>query len=574
MKVTRVCPPWFIFTTLSISLVINTIFFNRIRLESASYSILHRDYKRDTNFLIKNDSSFRPVIVKDLPDVNEDRPTIVEDRQGVHEDRPTVVEDRPGVHEDRSTVEEDRQGVEENRPTIINDRPGSEGDRPFVGNDRPGVDEDRQATVKDHPGVDEDRPVAVKNRTGIEENRPTLVNDRPGLNEDRPVIVKDRLEDIEDRPAVDKDPPGVDVIRPAIAGEKSDFGINLSSAVENRPAVLKNHREGQVVVKDSLPVANDRSAVELNHSTTVIELTESTKLESLVKATHRQKVRKDVLRKACSDFKLKPSRKGNLSPKALASFEHTMLFDKHRLMYCYVPKAGCTSFKQVFLSSHGITLRRNVSIHKTFEATFKNLSQTKPALANRKIKEYNYFVFVRNPFTRLLSAFREKIENRNPENRTDCPLCHLIIWFLRDDDPLLLDRKNSSEPYTFEEFVRYTIATKKPNEHWMNQFQLCHPCQVDFDFIGKYETMHEDVEDFLISKTSDSLLKFPESDPSKPRTRSSNDENMVKYYSSLPDDVFVNLVHSLYRDLRVFGYSIPEVIRRPNLRLPETVETG
>ncbi|XP_063955590.1 carbohydrate sulfotransferase 13-like [Lytechinus pictus] len=511
----------------------------------ASYSILHRDYKRDTNLLIKNDSSFRPVIIKDLP--------------GIHEDRPTVVEDRPGV--------------EENRPTVTNDRPGSEGDRPFVGNDRPGVDEDRPATVKDHPGVDEDRPVAVKNRTGIEVDRPTLVNDRPGVDEDRPAIVKDRPGDIEDRPAVDKDRPGVDVNRPAVVGENSDVGKNLSAAVGNRPAVLKNHQEGQVVVKDRLPVANDRSAEGLNRSTTVIELTESTKLESLANATHRQKVRKDVLRKACSELKRKPSRTGNLSPKALASFDHTMFFDKHRMMYCYVPKVGCTSWKQAFLASHGIILPSNVSIHKTFEATFKNLSQVKPVLANRKIKEYTYFVFVRNPFTRLLSAFREKIENRNPRNPTDCHLCFLMTRWFRETDPLYLDSRNRSEPYTFEQFVRYAIGTKKPNEHWTNQYQLCHPCQVDFDFIGKYETIHEDVEDFLRSMTSGSSLRFPESDPSKPRTHSSSDENMVKYYSSLPDHVFVALVHSLYRDLRVFGYSIPEVISRPNLRLPVTIET-
>ncbi|XP_030831384.1 carbohydrate sulfotransferase 14-like [Strongylocentrotus purpuratus] len=252
-----------------------------------------------------------------------------------------------------------------------------------------------------------------------------------------------------------------------------------------------------------------------------------------VDVLNRQKVRKTVLRKACSEFNIHPSRDRKLTKKALASLQHTLVINKYRLLYCYVPKVGCTSWKQLFLVAYGIVdiKERQKSMHKESNSAFKTPGQLEQTEANQKLQDYNNFLG------------------------------------LSKTDPKYLKGRNKTQPYSFLEFVRFVIAQKTENDHWTVQYELCHPCLVEYDFIRKYETVQEDAETFLRSATNDSLLKYPDTDPAKPITNNSSDENMVKYYRTIPNDVFKSLISFFYRDLRLFGYSIPDAIKRPHLRL-------
>ncbi|XP_030837159.1 carbohydrate sulfotransferase 14-like [Strongylocentrotus purpuratus] len=324
-----------------------------------------------------------------------------------------------------------------------------------------------------------------------------------------------------------------------------------------------------VVVEDRRAVVGDHPAVVSDRPAELDEKANNT-MKLHIDVLNRQKVRKSVLRKACSElFNIHPSRDRKLTKKALASMQHTLVIDKYRLLYCYVPKVGCTSWKQLFLVAYGIVdiKDRQKSMHKESNSAFKTPGQLEQTEANKKLQDYTNFLFVRNPFSRLLSAYRQKMDGRNPQDRKQCPFCHSVTQWFITTDPKYLKGRNKTQPYSFVEFVRFVIAQKTPNDHWTVQYELCHPCTVDYDFIGKYETVQEDAETFLRSATNDSSLKYPDTDPAKPITDSSSDENMVKYYRTIPNDVFKSLIAFFYRDLRLFGYSIPDAIWRPQLRL-------
>lgn len=285
--------------------------------------------------------------------------------------------------------------------------------------------------------------------------------------------------------------------------------------------------------------------------------------------------RKKALIEACTDleFEERPTRDQNLTLEELTSLKHTYVFDKHRILYCYLPKVSCTSWKHLFLVSYGafspVRKRGEVrrSVHTEFDKVFKKIGQLPEDEANRKIKDYTQFLFVRNPFSRVLSAYREKIEFKNPEDPVDGYYSQFITRWLKKTNLGYLNQRNKTTPYSFQEFVRYFMARRVEDEHWNDQYELCHPCLVEYDFIGKIETLHEDVHRFLGSVANGSSLVFPAADPQKHTWNSSSDQNMARYYWTISDDDFISLIECLYTDLRLFGYAIPIAIRRPRLRL-------
>ena len=107
--------------------------------------------------------------------------------------------------------------------------------------------------------------------------------------------------------------------------------------------------------------------------------------------------------------------------------------------------------------------------------------------------------FVRHPFDRLASAYYDKMilpdwtkvtEKRKPIK----PIRNKIIRKYRQTDP----ETDPSSP-TPVEFVQYLLevfnnlnSTFELDPHFKPQWATCPFCRVDFDFIGKIESMKED----------------------------------------------------------------------------------
>ncbi|XP_050730021.1 carbohydrate sulfotransferase 11-like, partial [Eriocheir sinensis] len=181
--------------------------------------------------------------------------------------------------------------------------------------------------------------------------------------------------------------------------------------------------------------------------------------------------------------------------KQSARLSHLLYDDTHKAIYCYIPKVSCTSWRRVLLKTTGILApEQNITSLTRGQVHTSGL----PKLASsknpeEKLQTYKKFMFVRNPFERVLSAFRDKLE------RVD----ELYDFHRAVGKKIEQKYRGITEAeghdVSFSEFIRYISepgpgTAEQRNEHWLPMHELCAPCSVEYDFIGRMENLEEDAD--------------------------------------------------------------------------------
>ncbi|XP_011701472.1 PREDICTED: carbohydrate sulfotransferase 11-like [Wasmannia auropunctata] len=243
----------------------------------------------------------------------------------------------------------------------------------------------------------------------------------------------------------------------------------------------------------------------------------------------------------------------------------------HNISYCPVYKAGTTTWL------YNLCLLMNVP-----EETLNSGKEQLSTIARRAIPELEYpeadrvlnasrrLLVVRHPFERLLSAYRDKLENSVAGRE------HGTLHFYRKYGAKIVRkyrRENFTEPRpdqvirregvppptgkepTFREFVDYMIETdlgSYGDDHWMPYYLFCTPCLVKYDIIAKVESLWRD-QVYAINKLG---LQ----DRIKPRWRHSNSYANASriYFSQLNGAMVRRLYEKLRLDFELFDYS-PDV---------------
>lgn len=156
---------------------------------------------------------------------------------------------------------------------------------------------------------------------------------------------------------------------------------------------------------------------------------------------------------------------------------------------------------------------------------------------------YTRFAFVRNPYTRLLSCYLDRIMRVKSHPR---------MQLMKQ-----LGRSRGSSTPTFNEFVQ-TISRQesiRQNSHWRVQSDELLCGAIDYDFVGKFEDLTEDmatVSHMIWGELrSDMDLSGKKNSNSSPRATSAG-KSLADYYS----DEMVRLVKERYaEDFENFGYS-------------------
>uniref|UniRef100_G3PWV7 Carbohydrate sulfotransferase n=1 Tax=Gasterosteus aculeatus aculeatus TaxID=481459 RepID=G3PWV7_GASAC len=245
--------------------------------------------------------------------------------------------------------------------------------------------------------------------------------------------------------------------------------------------------------------------------------------------------------------------------------DHLIVDDTHQIIYCYVPKVACTNWKRVMvvLSQSLISpssgkpytdplavpsdLVHNSSLHLTFAKFWRHYGSLSRHLMALKLQHYTKFLFVRDPFVRLISAFRNKFGRPNED-------------FYKQFGSVMLRRfafAAGIKP-TFQQFITYLLDPETEsetvfNEHWRQVYRLCHPCQVKYDFIGRLETLETDAERLLKLLEVDRLLRFP----SGPRNRTSTSWER-DWFAQIPVTMRRELYELYEPDFEMFGYPKPD----------------
>jgi len=247
----------------------------------------------------------------------------------------------------------------------------------------------------------------------------------------------------------------------------------------------------------------------------------------------------------------------------------------HKLMYCDLPKAGSSVWMKIMLFLSKGTAWKGGNVHKESMVQNSFLYSYLPDDQMEMLKSHYKFMFVRHPFERLLSGFRNKVSHIG-ERTFDKNVWVEIhkgnqfeMEFGKDAKVNLdLTKYNAASQMldieSFHTFIHYLIARGPGGDHdgkvwdtrqkhWRRVIDVCKVCSIDWDFIGKTEYFNDDhnwmfknlgILDKIGMKTDDRSVY--------------GQNHFYQYYEGLSKETIKKL-YELYRpDFELFGYEVPE----------------
>ena len=184
----------------------------------------------------------------------------------------------------------------------------------------------------------------------------------------------------------------------------------------------------------------------------------------------------------------------------------------------------------------------------------RTLDSYTPEQIEYRLNHYFKFMFVRRPFERLLSAYIDTfIKSHSPNIRRKYGR-EILTRYRKDPSAMSVE---SGDGVTFNEFVEYLIDPMTAHSewldtHWRPYYEQCMPCSVEYDYIGKYETLSQDALSILRIINA-SHLHVPALASSGPRML----EKVESYFEDITTEHLQGLFKVYATDFEMFGYKFP-----------------
>lgn len=271
------------------------------------------------------------------------------------------------------------------------------------------------------------------------------------------------------------------------------------------------------------------------------------------------KDRNDMVRHVCNSQMVRSRLFQKFSNKSFINREK-------EVMLCKVPKIASTSFRKVFLALAGMSDVMEMRDDSIYTPKFQSkLTFVKDLHSSQEFHRFKKFMFVRNPLKRLLSAYKDKIFAIHPGGRDK--VYHQINR-LYDEYPGLNRSKinhfsHENGPLTFEEYLYFVTdwynsdsQIYSVHEHFLDIHSLCKVCDVKYDFIGKMETLSEEVQ--YIFNRLDINITFPTYKARNKVQKKPTSELVEDSYRPLPLDLRRKVFNIVKIDALLFEYEIPD----------------
>ncbi|XP_013880122.1 carbohydrate sulfotransferase 10 [Austrofundulus limnaeus] len=276
--------------------------------------------------------------------------------------------------------------------------------------------------------------------------------------------------------------------------------------------------------------------------------------------------RLELLSTVCKNSSLR-----NLTHVPISKFVLDRIFvcDKHKILFCQTPKVGNTQWKKVLIVLNGeFTSVEEIPenlVHDHEKNGLPRLSSFTPQEITHRLSTYFKFFIVRDPFERLISAFKDKFV-KNPRFEP---------WYKHDIAPAIIRKYRRSHRESdlaasglhFEDFVRYLGDAEGRRRmdrqfgehviHWVTYAELCAPCEIQYSVVGHHETLERDAPHILRAAGIERLVSYPAIPPGITRY---NRTKVERFFSGVGRRDVRRLFARYQGDFRMFGYPSPDFL--------------
>ncbi|KAJ6666840.1 hypothetical protein lerEdw1_018842 [Lerista edwardsae] len=235
---------------------------------------------------------------------------------------------------------------------------------------------------------------------------------------------------------------------------------------------------------------------------------------------HSQQLRKKRLRSFCG----KIANSTKLPPTQLEASQvlsSIMVNNKLHFLYCKTPATGVEGWEQLLemLEEKGVTLQMPIPEHQEFEHR-KTLSEYNLTSMEAMLKSYTKVIFIREPFQRLISAYKRGL----------------------------------ADGRTFKEFIQYIVhrGIRNASPEWQPLVSLCQPCLVQYDYIIMFGSQGRELHYLMLRAGLPATPWLPEFMAAKAQWSDSWQEEQL--YSELCAQK-EQLCHFFQLDLAAFDFT-------------------
>uniref|UniRef100_A0A3Q2P8W5 Carbohydrate sulfotransferase n=1 Tax=Fundulus heteroclitus TaxID=8078 RepID=A0A3Q2P8W5_FUNHE len=326
--------------------------------------------------------------------------------------------------------------------------------------------------------------------------------------------------------------------------------IRLSYFIKDLKVDVQSDGKYLIITTDELTTLYDP---QITHSKNLSSTSPpvSARIESLGNLSSVLETRKQVMKNMCGKYKSGISR--TITPDHV---KYIYVEDKYKVLYCEVPKSGCSNWKRTLIVLSGKASNPDKLKHEQvhYGGYLKTLNRYNQKEIMHRLQTYKKFMFVREPLDRVVSAYRDKFENPNDyyHNLFGKPI---IKKYRVTPSAEALKTGNG---VTFKEFVQYLLDGHRPvgmDIHWEQMNKLCHPCLIDYDLIGKFENMEEESNFLLRMIGAPDSLKLPSFKDRNPKDVRTSKEITERYFSQVSFMERQRVYDFYYMDYLMFNYS-------------------
>lgn len=153
-----------------------------------------------------------------------------------------------------------------------------------------------------------------------------------------------------------------------------------------------------------------------------------------------------------------------------------------KFVYIRIPKAANSTVTKLILNCMHKNQYKAAEYNHNYKKSFKNAKQVTLKQARLAKKNYVFFVVVRNPYDRILSAYLNKFSKEKYVKRFGKQIAEAGDGNLN-----------------FKSFCYYLCQNNLyKNPHWIPQSEYIWPSYERLDYIGKVENLKNDLENIFL----------------------------------------------------------------------------